>query len=108
MYPRNGPLRNILVENNLVVGVGLGFGIRGGRASTDHGHYCDNRDQRIEGNRFQGTFGFPSALGEGTNAGVDLGRPGNTFTDNRWVDGTSDLPARCGVSQNACEGASCP
>ena len=110
-YPRLGPILGGETRDNLVVGIGLGFGIRGGRSMTDLGHYCDNRDIKIEGNRFSGEFGWPSALGESTNAGVDLGRPGNTFSNNQWLPGhgatEGDLPARCGTSQNACEGDEC-
>ena len=104
MYPTSGPVRNVRYVDNLVIGVGLGFGIRGGRShqtSTPYWHL--NRDIRIEGNRFQGHFAYPSVLGEGTNASIDLERPGNTFVNNRWVGQSTDLPARCGTRQNACE-----
>lgn len=112
MYPWSaGGIKNVLVQDNLVVGVGDGFGLYGGRSFTDLGHYCGNANIRIEGNRFEGTFAYMNSTGEGTNAGVDLSRPGNTFNNNRWLPGhgtiTGDLPARCGVSQNACEGPTC-
>jgi len=101
LYALYGPLQGVEVVDNLVIGVGKGFGIRGGGQSFDH--HPDNRDIKIEGNRFEGRFGWPQVLGEGTNAGVDLTRPGNTFTNNRWVDSTTDLPPRCGVKQDSCE-----
>jgi hypothetical protein len=104
MYAENDAVRDSQVTHNLVVGVGRGFGIRGGRSHVEAGHYVDNRDIRIEGNRFTGEFGFPDALGEGTNAGVDLERPGNTFVDNRWLGDDRDLAPRCGVTRDDCEG----
>jgi hypothetical protein len=100
LYALYGPLQGVQVVDNLIVGTGHGFGIHGGRTFD---HHSDNRDIRIEGNRFEGRFGWPQVLGNGTNAAVDLSRPGNTFTNNRWVDSTTNLPPRCGVRQNACE-----
>ena len=101
LYPRHGPLQGVDIFDNYVVGKGVGFGIRGGR--TPFHDHSNNTDIRIEGNRFSGTFGYPDALGEGTNAGVDTSKPGHTWVNNRWVDGSSDLPARCGVTSNACD-----
>lgn len=108
-YSWQGPHINVRFFNNYVIGEGLGFGIYGGFAqiARDDNIHHDNRDFRIEGNRFSGTFGFPSSVGDGTNAAVNVAQPGNTFTDNRWLEGwgdhTVDLPARCGVRQDACE-----
>jgi hypothetical protein len=103
LYAHDGHIRDVELRDNLIVGVQRGFGLRGGRTHVSRNNYQDNRDIRIEGNRFSGTFGYPNALGEGTNAGVDLSRPGNTFTNNRWVGSTTDLPARCGVHRDTCE-----
>ena len=112
MYPTSGVLRNVWYVDNYVIGVGDGFGVRGGRSFTDNGNYCYASNIKIEGNRFAGEFEYPTALGEGTNAAVDLSRPGNTFDNNRWLPGygtiTGDLPARCGASQDDCEGPECP
>jgi hypothetical protein len=100
LYALNGPVQGVEVLDNLVVGQGVGFGIYGGRSHTE---YEDNRDVRIEGNRFIGEFGSPSAIGEGTNAGVDPSFPKSTFENNRWLGDEKDLPARCGVRQDECE-----
>ena len=94
------PAVDSLFAENLVVGVGRGFGIRGGH-SGDARHQM--RDIRIEGNRFHGQFLWTQVLGEGTNAAVNLDRPGTTFVNNRWLGGSHDLPARCGTNQDACE-----
>jgi len=101
-YADSAPVRDSVVEENLMVGVGLGFGVYGGRT---HGpeHKENNRDIVIDGNRFHGEFGFPNVLGDGTNTAVDLDRPGNTFESNRWLGADEDLPARCGIGQDACE-----
>lgn len=95
-----GPARDALFQENLVVGVGRGFGIRGGHSGENRD---DMRDIRIEGNRFHGTFGYPHVLGEGTNAAVNLDKPGTTFLDNRWLGSTTDLPPRCGTTRDTCE-----
>jgi len=95
-----GPARDALFQENLVVGVGRGMGIRGGH-SGENRH--DLRGIRIEGNRFHGTFGFPDELGQGTNAAVNLDKPGTTFRDNRWLGSTTDLPPRCGTTRDTCE-----
>jgi hypothetical protein len=95
-----GPARDALFQRNLVIGVGRGFGIRGGHSGENR---SDMRDIRIEGNRFHGTFGYPHVLGEGTNAAVNLDKPGTTFLDNRWLGSNTDLPPRCGTTRDACE-----
>ena len=95
-----GPAQEAQFLDNLVVGVGRGFGIRGGHSGDNR---ADMRDIVINDNRFHGTFGFPSALGEGTNAAVNISKPGCTFDRNRWLGSSVDLPARCGTQQNACE-----
>ena len=109
-YSWQGPNIDVRFFNNLIVGVGLGFGIYGGFEQPVGGlpnYHHDNRNFRIEGNRFEGTFRFPDTLGEGSNAATNLSQPGNTFVNNRWLEGwgdhTVDLPARCGVRQDACE-----
>jgi hypothetical protein len=38
------------------------------------------------------------------NAAVDLSRPGHTFTNNRWVDSTTDLPPDVGSPQVSVNG----
>lgn len=103
LYAENGSQQRVQVRDNLVVGLGEGMGIYGGRSHLATGHFQDHREIRIEGNRFTGTFGFPGVLGGGTNTAVDLSRPGSTFLGNRWLDDEADLPARCGIRQNACE-----
>lgn len=103
LYARRGPLTDIDVTDNLVVGRGEGFGVYGGRTHTDEGHHQENRGIRIEGNRFQGTFGFPEVAGEGTNAAVDVARPDSSFEGNRWMNGEDGLPARCGITRDECE-----
>ena len=102
-YASKGPIRGSSVVDNLIVGDGLGFGLYGGRTHLEKGHADQNRDVRIEGNRFEGVFRWPAALGAGTNTGVDLRRPGSTFRDNRWTDEGPELHPRCGVRQDACE-----
>jgi hypothetical protein len=104
-YSHRGPVRGSTVDSNLIVGDGGGFGIYGGRTHTDRGHYRNNRDIKINNNLFTGRFRHPNVRGEGTNAAVDLDRPGNTFQNNRWLNNNphgNELPARCGVSQDAC------
>jgi hypothetical protein len=104
-YSGGGPVRESTVDSNLVVGTGSGFGIYGGRTHTERGNYRDNRDIKIDNNLFTGRFRYPTAEGDGTNAGVDLDRPGNTFNNNRWLDNAphgNELTARCGVRQDAC------
>lgn len=103
LYAEHGSHLRVSVTDNLVVGRGEGMGIYGGRSHLSTGHYRDNREVRIEGNRFSGEFGFPAVLGAGTKSAVDLSQPGNTFSDNRWLDGEELLQARCGIRQNACE-----
>jgi hypothetical protein len=103
LYAQGGPLIDIAVLDNLVVGRGDGFGLYGGRTHVEQGHFVGNSGLRIEGNRFEGVFGFPDVVGEGTNAGVDLSRPGNTFDGNRWVSRRGDLVARCGITSDECE-----
>ena len=103
LYGEHGPLRRITIADNLVTGLGEGMGIYGGRSHLHTGAFREHRDVRIDGNRFDGRFGFPNVLGGGTNTAVDLSRPGNSFDGNRWVGGRADLPARCGIRQDACE-----
>lgn len=103
LYAEHGAHLRVSILDNLVVGRGEGMGIYGGRSHLSTGHYRDHRDIRIEGNRFTGSFGFPAVLGAATNSAVDLSRPGNTFVDNRWLEDGAELPARCGISQDACE-----
>lgn len=109
MYASAGPIQNLDIDDNYIVGVGVGFGMYGGYlnpAGTVR-HHDNNQNIKIVGNRFAGTFAFMNVLGEGTNAATNVNQPGNTFTDNRWLPGNGtvvgDLPARCGVSQDACE-----
>ena len=101
-YADHAPVQDSTVTDNLVVGVGDGFGIYGGRTHDDD-YKMQNRDIVIDDNRFHGEFGFPDVLGDGTNTAVDLERPGNTFDGNRWLGDDTDLPARCGISQDDCE-----
>jgi hypothetical protein len=103
IYAQGGPVTNVQMIDNLIVGDGRGFGLYGGRTHLDQGHYVNNRNIRIDNNRFDGHFKYPNVKGEGTNAAVDLSRSGNTFDTNRWVGSNKDLPARCGVSQDACQ-----
>lgn len=103
LYAQGGPLIDVAVQDNLVVGRGNGFGLYGGRTHVEQGHYIDNRGIRIEGNHFEGVFGFADVAGEGTNAGVDMSRPANTFDGNRWVSRHGDLVARCGITSDDCE-----
>ena len=100
-YASGKPVRDCEWHQNLIVGVGVGFGIRGGQVENDPNRF-DNRDIRINDNRFRGEFAYPNALGEGTNAGVRIDQPGSTFDRNRWLGSSVDLPARCGVTQDAC------
>ena len=109
-YSWQGPNIDVRFFNNLIVGVGRGFGTYGGFSQPVGGlpnYHHDNRDFRIEGNRFEGTFAWPGVLGEGTNAAVNVAQPGNTFVNNRWLEGwgdhTVDLPPRCGTRQDACQ-----
>ena len=94
------PIRNVVVRDNYYIGHGGGWGLVGG--DTSHGSKESNENIRIEGNRFDGDFEWPDVLGEGTNAGVNMGRPGAVWTNNRWVGGTRDLAPRCGTRQDAC------
>ena len=107
LYP-DKPIRYTNVFDNYARGNGGGWGINGGDTSSRPLEIRQlNRDIRIEGMRFEGDFQWPTVLGEGTNAGVNLFRTGNTFVNNQWLPGSGtivgDLPARCGVRQNACE-----
>jgi len=95
-----GPATDAQFLQNLILGVGRGFGIRGGHSGENR---ADMSGIVIDFNRFHGTFGFPSALGEGTNAAVNIDKPGCTFVQNRWLGSSFDLPARCGTTQDACE-----
>jgi hypothetical protein len=87
---RDAAVRNVLVQDNHIKGVTspqsggrtTGYGIRGGYQGD---HRDANRDIRIEGNRFDGTFQW------GTNGAVNTSQPGNTFTNNRWVGSNSDI-----------------
>jgi hypothetical protein len=100
MYAEFGPIRDITVRDNYLVGNGGGFGTTGGDAAKP---YRDgNRNIRYIGNRFGGHFEYPNILGDGTNGGVNMGRPGAVWKDNRWVGSSTDLPARCGITRNAC------
>lgn len=99
LYALRGPVQEVTIVDNLVVGGRKGFGIYGGGAL---GYHEANRSVRIEGNRFEGEFAHSGAVGDGTNAGVDLSRPGNTFEDNTWVGSDEPLPARCGVDRDDC------
>ena len=99
-YASHGPIREYTVRENIIIGHGRGFGMYGGYS---HDYKTQNRDIVIEGNRFAGEFGFPDVLGEGTNAAVNISQTGNTFDQNRWLGSSTDLPARCGIRQNACE-----
>ena len=109
MYASSGPIRNLDIDDNYIIGIGLGFGMYGGyrNPGSDIRHHDNNQNIKIDGNRFSGEFAYPNVLGEGTNCAVNINQPGNTFTNNRWLAGsgtiTGDLPARCGVRQNACE-----
>ncbi len=108
IYPVLGPARNVRIEDNLIEGVGRGFGILGGRDAVEgNRNWCYNRNIRIEGNRFTGTFGWPIALGKSTNAAIDLEVPGNTWINNRWVGSNEDLPARCGKFRDDCDDLDC-
>ena len=100
LYASAGPVVDVAVHDNLVVGVGDGFGIYGGRT---HGYYRENREVSIEGNRFSGEFGWSAAAGRGATTAVDTQRPGNSFADNRWTGSEEEVPARCGISGNECE-----
>jgi hypothetical protein len=90
-YAQSGPVRNVHMIDNLIEGTTnassgsqTGYGIRGGYV---HGDRDNNRDIRIEGNRFDGDFEW------GTNGAVNVDQPGNTFTDNRWIGSTTDEPS---------------
>lgn len=101
IYPDRGPAVDVRIVDNYIEGApgNRGFGLYGG---WSHAERDGNRDVRIEGNLFSGSFQYPDVLGEGTNAAVNLSRPGHTFTDNRWVGGSSDLRARCGITSDSC------
>lgn len=100
LYAVTGPVQNVRIVDNLIVGVGVGFGIYGGRTGEQA---IENRGVQIEGNRFIGEFAHNPTVGHGSNAGVDLTRPGNTFENNRWMGAPFDLPARCGIRRPECE-----
>jgi hypothetical protein len=107
-YARQGAVVDSAIRDNLVVGLGRGFAIYGGYtpAGSTADHHHNNRNIKIDGNRFTGTFGWPTVLGESTNAAVNLAQPGNTFTNNRRLNNTphgNELPPRCGVTQDACQ-----
>ena len=101
IYSQYGSHRDLSIIDNYFYGTGRGFAIYGGRSHSS-ANYSQNRGIRIEGNRFSGTFGFLNTLGRGTNAAVDLSRPGNTFINNRFVAERVDLPAHCGISRSSC------
>jgi hypothetical protein len=106
LYAMYGPVQGVNVLDNLIVGNDKGWGLYGGYVQPLSGqpnYHHHNRDIRIEGNRFTPRFGWPNSRGEGSNAAVNTSQPGNTYKDNRWVGGTTDLQARCGVRQNNCE-----
>jgi hypothetical protein len=103
LYAQGGPLTDIEVVDNLVIGRGEGFGLYGGRTHLEQGHFEYNHGVRVEGNRFTGDFAYPEVQGGGTNTAVDLSRPDNTFEGNRWVTGPDDVDARCGITHDECE-----
>lgn len=102
IYSGDAPHNNLTIRDNWLYGTDQGFGIYGGRTHSRE-NWNMNYNIKIEGNRFSGTFGYSNTLGRGTNAAVDLSRPGNTFYNNRFIGEDTDLPARCGISQNSCE-----
>lgn len=101
IYSSAGTHQDLSIIDNYFYGTNNGFAVYGGR-THDAGNYNQNRNIRIEGNRFSGTFGFSNVRGRGTNTAVDLSRPGNTFTNNRFIGENTDLPARCGQDPEAC------
>lgn len=87
-YASQGSINNCEMKDNLIVGVGKGYGMYGGYV---HQYRGSNSGIKIEGNRFDGNFAW------GTNAAVNLSQPGNTFTNNRWVGSSTDEPAKLGI-----------
>ena len=81
LYPRLAPIQNALVTGNLFEGNGRGIGLYAGYTSN-HPYRDQNRDIRIEGNRWTGSFQH------GTHLAYNPDQPGNTWRDNAWLDGT--------------------
>lgn len=82
----SGPVVEVTVQNNLIVGTGgTGYGIRGGYQGS---HRSANRAVRIVGNTFAGEFMY------GPNGGVNTAQPDNTFTENRWTPSNALIAAQ--------------
>lgn len=99
VYAESGPVRNLTVEHNFIIGNGGGWGTYGGEV---HQHRGLNRNIRYLGNRFDGSFAFPDALGEGSNAAVNMDRPGALWIDNRWAESGAIARPRCGIRTDEC------
>lgn len=102
IYSGDAPHNNLSIIDNYFYGTDQGFAIYGGRTHS-RTNWNKNYNIKIEGNRFSGKFGYSSVKGRGTNAAVDLSRPGNTFINNRFIGENTDLPARCGIARDECE-----
>jgi hypothetical protein len=82
LYPRLAPIRDALVTGNLFEGTGSGIGLYAGYTSN-HPYRDQNRDIRITGNRWTGSFQH------GTHLAWNPNQPGNTWSDNAWLNGAN-------------------
>jgi hypothetical protein len=82
LYSDFGSNTNVLVQDNLFVGDGTGYGVYGGYSHLDNGNAQSNRDIRFIGNRWRPPFHW------GPCAAMNMDQPGAEWSDNRWEDGT--------------------
>jgi hypothetical protein len=81
LYPRLAPIRDVDVRGNLFEGRGRGIGLYGGWTSN-HPYRDENRDIRIVGNRWTGSFKH------GTHLAFNGSQPGSRWSDNSWLNGS--------------------
>jgi hypothetical protein len=79
LYPRQEPIRDVLVTANLFEGTGNGIGLYAGD-TTNHPYRDENRDIRIIDNRWTGSFEH------GTHRSWNPEQPGSEWSGNVWHD----------------------
>lgn len=82
LYTDNGPVQDVLVQDNYVAPDVANYGVYGGEDTTTP-HYVENRDIRFIGN----VFGRDKLRFCGSSAPYtdwNPNRPGNVWSDNQW------------------------